>query len=751
MDETEYGSESLFLNLVPIRPDTTAAPPSYDTDRPNSLEASTTGSSECLALGAHWLRKCIDKHPNCNRPPLGSSQEMLPSRLIYVGACEKDASHLCLKENLPAALRYATLSHCWGVIPDKVVLTQRVFKAWQTTIPDEALMPTFKDAIKVTRSLGMQYLWIDSLCIIQDSLPDWLSESSLMSNVYTYAHCSIAATAAESDLSGVFSTRDPLVDLPFRFHFADIASHCAEEQDNGSSLTGIYELRLKRTWFYEMGVFAPLAKRAWVVQERLLAPRVLHFAKTQLYWECNGLRACESWPEGMPQEQHANVNLKAHSPFNLYREFLDDKNESIAASTSSRLQRSFDVWAQIVLLYSLAKLTHEGDKLVAISALARTMKPLMQCRYLAGHWEIDLVRQLCWPGYDVEKRAAKYRAPSWAWTSMDGKNQCFIYRSIGHLHTLVEILHAHVDLASEDEFGPVLGGYLDLRGKLLLATPQDYSIEELDADIISIALGNSGQPLLVQGVATQLRFHQDSNDTALDGPFYCMPVSLDEYDREMRFNGLMLQPTGVPDEYRRVGSVDPGIGETLSKDDPIISLLGHFGKTIDGEVSFPASDVDFSRREAPLPEFPNGITDYDIFQRLNLDSVMSNNQRLFWPSPLSHGMNWVDHKLQLRDNAGNDTLIALPVGLFVVIDSSRLSRIYQKSSFATSPTVSILNNLNGDPFNRKTGPFTGSPGSSFLRHHTLRRPIATWNLQGRLNVKSLYHDTLAKQSGQYAH
>ncbi|KAL8992586.1 MAG: hypothetical protein Q9169_006984 [Polycauliona sp. 2 TL-2023] len=404
LDGTQYGSESLFLNLVPIQAETTTTPPSYVNKIPNSLKASTTGSSECLALGTYWLRTCIQQHTNCDRPLIGTSEEMLPSRLVYVGACEKDAPRLCLRENLPAALRYATLSHCWGVIPDKVVLTQNIFEAWQRMIPDEALMPTFKDAIKVTRSLGMQYLWIDSICIIQDSQSDWLHESSQMSNVYKYAHCNIAATAADSDLSGMFSTRDPMLDLPARFNFADIAREGAGEGE--SNLKGAYDLRLERT-----------CSRA-------------------------------------------------------------------------------------------------------------------------------------------------------------------------------EILHAHVDLATEDEFGLVVGGYLELKGKLLLATPQIYTEEERLADINSGEGGKSGQPLLVGGVATQLRFHQDGYDPKLEGPLYCMPISFDDYDAEMSFNGLMLQPTGVAEEYRRVGSVELGIGDTLSKNDPITSLLGEFAEKSGGVTSFSSRQLD---------------------------------------------------------------------------------------------------------------------------------------------------------------
>ncbi|KAL8981582.1 MAG: hypothetical protein Q9205_003679, partial [Flavoplaca limonia] len=503
---------------------------------------------------------------------------MRPSRLIDLGTFEEDCPRLCLQADFPADLQYATLSHCWGVIQGRVHLTQRCLEAWQTVIPKEALMSTFKDAIKVTRSLGMRYLWIDSLCIIQDSKNDWHYESSRMSNVYKYAHCNIAATASEGDASGMFTNRDPPIDLPVLLDFANITCDFTESESR-TCLKGVYSLHRNYMWFYEVGVDAPLTTRAWVVQERLLAPRTLHFANTQIYWECNELQACESWPKGMPQELFTNVKLKANNPFNLQREFRGKEVGIIASNMSYRLHRSFHAWGEIVLTYSRGRLTYGEDKLVAISALAREMKPLMQCRYLAGHWEIDLIRQLGWPGYHVSERAPRYRAPSWAWTSTNGEHQSFsnMYLSDERFCPLAEILHSHVNLASEDEFGPVEGGHLEIRGKLLSATPDLYNHQEQEIDAISKGNHSFGKPLRILGKTTHLRFNQDGNEPEPETPLYCMPLSLaipDGNDDYIWFNGLMLQPTGTPDVYRRAGSIERLRSETFGEHDPIFPWLG---------------------------------------------------------------------------------------------------------------------------------------------------------------------------------
>ena len=247
----------------------------------------------------------------------------------------------------------------------------------------------------------------------------------------------------------------------------------------------------------------------------------------------------------MPQEEVTVVSLKADNLFDLQRRFLNHHNVAPALRSSHQLRRCFDVWDHIVSTYSGGRLTYGGDKLLAISALAREMKPLMQCRYLAGHWETDLIRQLGWPGYDVLKRAAKYRAPSWAWTSMDGRNYFFKFMYYLHdrFYPLAEILESHVDLASEDEFGLVEGGYLEVRGKLLLTTPHSYNEEEQGIDLTSSGNRSFGKPLLIQETPTILRFHQDGNDPEPGIPLYCMPLSLRieiTDDDKLWFSGLML-------------------------------------------------------------------------------------------------------------------------------------------------------------------------------------------------------------------
>lgn len=233
------------------------------------IDTRNTGSKQCLALASLWLETCVGKHATCDRPRPEALRNWKPNRLVYVGLQDHDGLRLCEAGAIPTGVKYTTLSHCWGKQLERRPLMQQNLAKWTEAIPDDVIKPTFKDAIKVTRSLGIQYMWIDSLCIIQDSRADWLHESSHMSKIYKYSYCSIAATAAEDDAAGCFRDRDPLLDLPVQIDFSSIAADPigkVAKDERRDTIEGTYYMQWERTWFFEIG-FSPLIDRAWVVQE----------------------------------------------------------------------------------------------------------------------------------------------------------------------------------------------------------------------------------------------------------------------------------------------------------------------------------------------------------------------------------------------------------------------------------------------------------------------------------------------------
>ncbi|KAF5679593.1 heterokaryon incompatibility protein [Fusarium heterosporum] len=176
------------------------------------LSDSSTGSPQSLKLALYWFKNCISNHPNCTAY-CGSEPSILPTRVIDVQMQGRSLARLVTSQAQRA--RYIALSHCWGSSPIFTTTSKNIAKL-QSSIPIDSLPLTFQHAIEVTRTLGFRYLWIDSLCIIQDSPKDWEIESSRMGQVYRRAAFTISVTQGKDGGAGCFSKRDPLLTRPFR-------------------------------------------------------------------------------------------------------------------------------------------------------------------------------------------------------------------------------------------------------------------------------------------------------------------------------------------------------------------------------------------------------------------------------------------------------------------------------------------------------------------------------------------------------
>lgn len=174
--------------------------------------------------------------------------------------------------------RYVALSHCWGALNDdeRVCTYANNIKSFKIDIPFHALPRTFQDAVIVTRALGVQYLWIDSLCIIQGDAKDWEVEAGKMEDVFSSAYLTIAATASKSSLDGFLlnQTRRSTIGI----QTSQGILYLAEAIDN-------FQADVER---------AILNTRGWVLQERALSRRTIHFTATQVYWECGEGVCCET-------------------------------------------------------------------------------------------------------------------------------------------------------------------------------------------------------------------------------------------------------------------------------------------------------------------------------------------------------------------------------------------------------------------------------------------------------------------------
>jgi hypothetical protein len=213
-------------------------------------------------LVRYWIQQCLEKHKGtCYRSALSKvlPTEALPTRVLDVG--NRRSPILKLVQGSKHQGRYMTLSHCWG--KETFLVTMKAnLQNHQVSIPPNGLSQTFKGAICITRQLRIKYLWIDSLCIVQDDFHDWASEAKSMGTVYMNSFLNIAPTSSADGRGGCLFARP------------------GHGKIHLSSTVGIHREVGRFTNLVDAGI---LYTRGWVVQERCLSPRTLHCISAQLF------------------------------------------------------------------------------------------------------------------------------------------------------------------------------------------------------------------------------------------------------------------------------------------------------------------------------------------------------------------------------------------------------------------------------------------------------------------------------------
>lgn len=252
------------------------------------------------------IDECIENHPNLNHELRGTS--VLPTRLLDIEADGRvrlvESQHLLLHSyqgrSTNPHVKYAALSYCWGSPEGTSIMktTKQTRKTYEVEGISEQDMPaTFIDAISVARKLGIQYLWIDALCIIQDDLEDWEAESSRMSDVFMNSYVTICA-AASSSSSESFLVQPPKEVLTLRFR-----------SSLDSDISGTYSIFLEG---HRSGVFVDdldirdrkWRTRGWIWQEEVLSTRSLIFGQNLVQFRCHGQATMESGKASLLPSAH---------------------------------------------------------------------------------------------------------------------------------------------------------------------------------------------------------------------------------------------------------------------------------------------------------------------------------------------------------------------------------------------------------------------------------------------------------------
>lgn len=400
-------------------------------------------------IASNWLSNCTESHHLCKSNGDGT----LPTRLISITG---DSLRLVQTSELLNRPRYATLSHSWGS-RNVIKLTSEDLDTYMEALPVERFPKTFTYAIEITQRLGLDYLWVDSLCIIQDNVDDWQKESALMSSVFGGSAITIAASSAHDGSQGCFM-KPPYFSGGLRARITD------------AGLQRVQDFRGKEA--YNLSTFSThLGTRAWALQEKMLPPRTIHFGDRGAFWECRTTIASEYLPDGFPRQ--------------------------LVSPLVRRKGKFQDLWPQIVRLYSAADLTFGKDKLPALSGIARLGYNETGDQYLAGLWKGKLEEQLCWDRWGYESSIVRprppWRAPTWSWASIDGAVSWYT-RQKGVLETTyVQVLDANTTKYGYDPFGQVSSGFIRLAcstmaaGYLVHPSESNNPEPEEDAIIVSYA------------------------------------------------------------------------------------------------------------------------------------------------------------------------------------------------------------------------------------------------------------------------
>lgn len=435
-----------------------------------------TGHQEVARLAKKWLQTCKDHH-DC-----GSASEdgWYPKRLIHVGDDQQSPRLIVSKDERPEGC-YAALSHCWGENPEFLVLTSDNLSNFCTEIQLQNLPASFRDAVITCRRIGIPYIWIDSLCILQSGLgshEDWLSHSEDMHLVYHNCALNISIDVSENPHGGAFRSRDPMylqdcyVWTPFRTppKPSSESEHDVDDSKERSDLWNICAIFTSDDFSWSR-IDLPLSYRAWVFQERLLSPRTLHFVSDRISWECDRSRnLTEYLPGGVGDDVWNGFDCMAQNAFSV-REKGD----------------LFTYYLGLVSQYTDRRLSHpDEDKLVAFAAVARRCISWFGSDYCAGIFRSTMPQGLLWEMSSFGRlgRSKVYRAPSWSWASLDCRVRFDILEVEGTVLAVVDDVTVE-SVDPNNRFGQVKSASLTLTGPLVASDAlvlKDANDEEFVAE-----------------------------------------------------------------------------------------------------------------------------------------------------------------------------------------------------------------------------------------------------------------------------
>ncbi|KAF9475453.1 HET-domain-containing protein [Pholiota conissans] len=530
-------------------------------------------AEECAAIIKSWLQDCDKNHQFCKAKQ--GTGEFLPKRVL-----DLSNDQIRLVETTPGQRgHYVALSHCWG--KEQLMTTTRATIAERMRgIALEQMPKTFQDVVAITRGLGLQYIWIDSLCIIQQDAADWEQQSAVMADIYAYCYLNIATTRAAGGHEGCLGPRWTVRDsLAWAAEFSEAVS-CGDDDDSKSvskmrkcevqsfkvpgmqqdirirlAMKSSHEALQTPRWIRNHVDTAPLLLRTWVYQERSLSARSIHLHANEMVWVCDVIQRCECKElDGTPPDGDGWSASK-------------DQIAKIGAMTDNKALHG--LWRTIVEDVTLLDLTYESDRLPALSGLAYRFAEYLPKneRYLAGLWEGDLARDLLWESRGSTQTAGPTRdrmmtAPSWSWASLvwggdesanglkwehETKPKLAKWAGVKTYKqdARTRIISASVNVEGQNKYGIVSGGSIVIEGALCAvvlkkgaqaSNPPLANVTTVQYDIFN---------------SLHLNYDTPTSASSAGGTIYCFFIGSfgevfdhddDPYDPHVTHEGLILKP-----------------------------------------------------------------------------------------------------------------------------------------------------------------------------------------------------------------
>ncbi|KAK1622821.1 heterokaryon incompatibility protein-domain-containing protein [Colletotrichum phormii] len=398
-----------------------------------------TSSDEAFRWFRARLEHCISEHSLCRA---ADDDGRMPTRVLDLGPFDGLTESEGSQETSDGDIRLHETRD--------IRLTKDRYHSYTHRITWSSLPQGYRDAIGLTRKLGIRYIWIDSLCIIQDDKDDWRAEAARMASVFQGAHVTISGTKSSSPHQSYF-TQSP------GKYMAKRVEHCDGEGKRRftnvrQTVPHFFSSDASGEPNYSPGDF-PLLNRGWVFQERLLSPRILHLGDVEMAWECN--------EETEPRWAHTKG---AHAR-NL--------------SSATEAEELYPDWRSTVENYKKTRLTYQNDILPAIAGVVKNMQRFRKDKYLAGIWEDSLLDDLAWQAtQSVLHRPDKWTAPTWSWASVTSQINYSNLRTILASKFLEEpdlkgqrtvVIEASTESAGADPTIEVISGHIALFGPMITA------------------------------------------------------------------------------------------------------------------------------------------------------------------------------------------------------------------------------------------------------------------------------------------